>query len=116
MAENKANVPVEKAVATTAPASKSFYGFDTAKALQTTLEEMSKAKQAVKASGKGGGRGVPSLNLCCADGNRKSLKLSKSLYESLYGDIDEDAEAIYLQVLRDGTNLIISEKFPDVKD
>ena len=116
MAENKANASVEKAVAATAPDSKSFYRFDTAKAVQSTLKEIAKTKQAVKAGGKRGGKGVPSLNLCCADGNRKSLKLSKTLFERLFGTLDEEAKPKELQVLRDGTNLIISENFPDVKE
>jgi len=103
-------------VAAPAPATKSFYKFNTAVAAATAREEISKAAQSVSNGGKGGGRGKPSLNICCAEGNRKSIKLSKSLYEGLFGEIDEDSDPRELQVLRDGMNLYLSEEFPEDTD
>lgn len=58
-------------------------------------------------SGRRGGNGVMSLNICCADGNRKSAKLSKSLYEAL--------DAASLQVLKQDDYLVIGEKLANVK-
>jgi len=98
-----------------APAKKGFYSrFDSASAERATLAEV--AKFAPSSRGGGGARGVHSFNICCAQGNRHSLKLSKSLYAELYGEIDADSEAKSLQVLKDGKNLVISEKFPDIDD
>ena len=132
--DTKSVVPVEKAatpvaplatapaavpaatVAATATGTNSFYGFNTAKAAVAVREEISKVSQSAGVGGKGGGRSVLSLNVCCAAGNRKSLKLSKSLYEELFGEVDEDSEPRQLQVLRDGMNLYISEEFPEDTD
>jgi len=99
-----------------APATKSFYKFNTAAAAATAREEIAKVAQSVSVGGKGGGRSKPSLNICCAEGNRKSIKLSKSLYEGLFGEVDEDSDPRELQVLRDGMNLYLSEEFPEDTD
>lgn len=123
MTENtKSAVPV-KQVASPAPAApvgvpatKSFYKFNTAEAATAVREEISKVAQSVSVGGKCGGRSKPSLNICCAEGNRKSIKLSKSLYEGLFGEVDEDSDPRELQVLRNGMNLYLSEKFPEDTD
>ena len=108
-----ANVEASPAIATDS-GNKSFYRFNTSTVEHATREELSKLGQV--STGNGKGRSVLSLNICCAEGNRKSLKLSKSLYESLFGAIDEDADPKELQVLKDGTNLIIGEELPDVSE
>ena len=105
------NVEARPAIATvTTGDSKSFYKFNTSAVEHATQEELSKLGRV--STGNGNGRSVLSLNVCCAEGNRKSIKLSKSLYESLLGEIDEDADPKELQVLKDGTNLIIGEELP----
>ena len=114
-AKEKSSAGIVDASKDSAPAKKGFYShFDSASAERVTLAEVEKF--ATFSKGGGGARGVHSFNVCCAQGNRHSLKLSKSLYAELYGEIDADSDAKALQVLKDGKNLIISEKFPDVDD
>ena len=108
-----ANVEASPAIATDS-GNKSFYKFNTSTAEHATQEELSKLGRV--STGNGSGRSVLSFNVCCAEGNRKSIKLSKSLYESLFGAIDEDADPKELQVLKDGTNLIIGEDLPGVSE
>ena len=47
--------------------------------------------------------GALSLNICCADGNRKSLKLSNALFDAL-------GSPASLQVLHEGEHLILGEE------
>jgi len=113
---SNANADSKAVTAGNAPAStgKGFYNSKSATLERVTLAEVSKYEQSSR--GGGGSRGVHSFGICCAEGNRKSLKLSKTLYAALYGEIDEDAEPRFLQVQKDGTDLFISEKFADADD
>jgi hypothetical protein len=105
----------EPVVASPAPASASenFFKFNTATVERVTTKELLKFGGTSKGGGK---KSTLSLNICCAEGNRKSLKLSKSLYECLFGEINKNSDPRALQLVRDGKNLIIGEDLPGVSD